>query len=97
MYQGYTIYCIPIKTTPKIIGEPTYKAINELQEALYANVAVIPTTLGGGQNVHIGLLMDASVYANVASTVYERPEEPGPYAQHGPGDSASARADTNVI
>ena len=38
----------PIKTIPNIIGEPTYKAINELREALYANAAAIHTMLGGG-------------------------------------------------
>ena len=38
----------PIKNIPYIIGEPTYKAIYELREALYANATTIPTTLGGG-------------------------------------------------
>ena len=38
----------PIKTIPKIIGEPTYKATNNLREALYANTAAIPTALVGG-------------------------------------------------
>ena len=39
---------LPIKTIPNIIGEPTYKAINELREALYANGSAIPTALRGG-------------------------------------------------
>ena len=33
----------PIKNIPNTIGDPTYKAINELREALYSNAAVIPT------------------------------------------------------
>ena len=37
-----------IKTTPKIIGDPTYKAINNQREALYANASAIPTTFRGG-------------------------------------------------
>ena len=65
-----------IKNTPKIIGESTYKAINKLREALYANLAAIPTTLGRGRNGHIGLLMDTAVYANVATTAYAKPTEP---------------------
>ena len=77
----------PIKNTPKIIGDPTYKSMNEMREVLYANAASIPTTLGRPQNGHIGLLIDTSVYANVATTAYTRPTEPGPYAQHNPGDS----------
>ena len=35
----------PFKTIPTIIDEPTYKAINELREAMYENSAAIPTTL----------------------------------------------------
>ena len=43
--------------------------------------------IGGGRIGHIGVLMDAAVYANAATTDYVRPTEPGPYAQHGPGES----------
>ena len=87
----------PIKNIPKIIGEPIYKAINKLREALYANSASIPTTLGGGRNGHIGLLMDAVVYDNVATTDYAIPTEPGPYAQQGPGESVAERSNVNTI
>ena len=80
----------PIKTIPAIIGDPTYKAINDLREALYANAATIPTMLGGARNGHIGLLMDTSVYANIATTDYTIPTETGTYAQHGTGDTAAA-------
>ena len=87
----------PIQTIPNIIGEPIYKATNELREELYANSSAIPTTLRGGKNDHIGLIMDTSVYTNVATTTYARPTEPVPFSQHGPGESAAARADTNEI
>ena len=87
----------PIKNIPMIIGDPSYKAINELREAWYANAAAIPTYIGGGRNGHIVLIIDASVYANVATTAYSRPADPSPYAQHEPGDSAAARADSNEI
>ena len=86
-----------IKTIPAVIGLPTYKAINEVLEALYANAAAIPTTLGGGRNGHIALIMDAAVSANVSTMAYIIPMDPGPYAQPGPGNSAAARADANVI
>ena len=87
----------PIKSILTIIGEPTYKAINEVQEALYKNAAAILATLRGGRNGRIGLIMDASVYANVSTTEYLRPTEPLPYAQHGPDNSAAARANANDI
>ena len=87
----------PIKNIPRIIGEPAYKAINELRKALYKNIVDIPTTLGGGRNGHIGLLMDAEFYSNVGKTSYTRPTDPGTYAQHGPGNSAAAQANKNAI
>ena len=88
---------LPIKNVPDIIGEPNYKAINKVREVLYANVAAILTTLGGGYNGHIGLIMDVSVYANVSTPSYTRRTEIGPYAQHGPGDSAAALCKENTI
>ena len=42
---------LPIKTIPKIIGELTHKAINELRWALYANAAAIPPTLRRGGEI----------------------------------------------
>ena len=89
----------PIKNIPNIIGEPTYKAINEIREALYLNAAVIPTMLGGGggRNIHISLLMDAEVYTNIASIRYTRSTDSGPYIRHGPGDTAAAQSDTHDI
>ena len=88
---------LPIKNIPEIIGNPTYKAINEVQKALFENASATPTTLGGERNGHIGLIMDTAVYDNLLTTAYARPPEPGPYVQHGPGDSAAARADANDI
>ena len=87
----------PIKTILGIIGERTYKANNKLREALYANAAAIPMTLGGGRNGHISLLTDVAVYSNVDTTAYARSTEPGSYTQHGPGASAAAQVDTNEI
>ena len=68
---------LSIKTIPRIIGEPTYKTINKVWEVVYANAAVVPMTLGGGLNGNIGIIMDAAVYYNVATTAYARPTEPG--------------------
>ena len=86
-----------IKDIPRIICEPTYKAINKLRENLYKNVAAIPMMLGEWRNGHIGLLMDAEVYDNVTTADYARPTDPGPYAHHGPDNSAAAQAKANAI
>ena len=39
---------LPIKTIPNIIGDTTYKAINELRDALYTDAAAINTMHRGG-------------------------------------------------
>ena len=78
----------PIKTTPKIIGEPNYKAINKMRGGLYENTSAIPTALRGVQNCHTGLLMNTSVYESVATTGYTRPTETGPYAHHGTSNTS---------
>ena len=41
--------------------------------------------------------MVTEVYANLTNTGYTRLTEPGSYAQHGPGDTAAAQANTNAI
>ena len=51
----------------------------------------------GEVNGHSRLLMDAAVYVNVAAMSYTILLDPGPYAQHGVGDSTVERADANVI
>ena len=88
---------LPIKNIPAIVGEPTYKAINKVREALYENSGAIPTTLGRERNGHIGLIMYAEVYANVLTMAYASPTEPGSYSQHGTGNSEATQANANVI
>ena len=51
-----------IKPIPRIIGEWTYKAIHKLRELMHSDASDIPTTLRGGFNGHIGLLIDSSVF-----------------------------------
>ena len=88
---------LPIQNIPAIIGETIYKVIHEVQEALHKNSDAIPTTLGVGSNGRIGLIMDAAVHDNISTMAYTRPTDPGPYVQHGPGDSAAAQSDANVM
>ena len=47
----------PMKTMPKIDGEPDYGNINTMMQLLYDNAASLPSTLGGGQHGHIGIIM----------------------------------------
>eukprot|EP00957_Ditylum_brightwellii_P185357 14114064-Ditylum_brightwellii.AAC.1 len=66
----------PVKTLLCIDGEPTYESIYELMMAMYTNAAAVPTTLGGGVHVHMGLVMDPTLYATLSTTVYAVPTAP---------------------
>lgn len=50
----------PTKTIPTIPGEPDYASISKMVQLIYGNVTSLPTTLGGGQHGHIGLIMTPS-------------------------------------
>ena len=68
----------PMKTLPIISGEPDYASINTMVQFLYGNSASLPTTLGGGQHGHIGLIMTHIFYATLApNTAYTAPIDPG--------------------
>ena len=59
-----------------------------------------PRRLGvgvGGGNGYVGLLIDSEVYANMAATTYKGSTDPGPYTQHGSGDTSSAQSNANKI
>ena len=68
----------PMKTFPIISGKPDYASINTMLQFLYSNAASLPTTLGGGQHGHIGLIMTHLIYATLAPTnIYTATIEPG--------------------
>ena len=68
----------PMKTLPIILGEPDYASINTMVQFIYGDDASLPTTLGGGQHGHIGLIMTHLLYATLAPTnAYTAPIDPG--------------------
>ena len=81
----------PIKTIPRIDGEPTYESINEIMQMLYANAATLPTTTGGGTHGHIGLIMKPALYSTLSEIPYTVPVDPGPLPIYEPGSSGLAR------
>ena len=74
----------PTQKVQVIHGEPSYDSITSIKNELYANAAVIPTTLGGGQHGHIGLIMPAPLYATLSNTPFIFPADPGPLPQFSP-------------
>eukprot|EP00957_Ditylum_brightwellii_P091832 6991998-Ditylum_brightwellii.AAC.1 len=65
------------KTLPHCNREPNYEYIHDVMMVLYANAAVVPTTLGGGAHGHIGLVMKVGLYGTLSGgTAYTAPLEP---------------------
>ena len=66
----------------KIVGQPTMQAIDLLEEELIAIAASIATPLGGGDNGHVGMLMENADYMaefTVAAPGFVVPANPGVY------------------
>ena len=63
----------PLKTLPRIDGEPTYESINAMMQMLYANAATLSTTKGGGMHGHIGLIMKPELYTTLSAVPYDIP------------------------
>ena len=68
----------PHSDLTKVSGPPTYADILLLKRQVSANLAVIPSSLGGGKFGHMGLALTAAAYKRSCSdTPYVRPEDPG--------------------
>jgi hypothetical protein len=78
------------KVLTKIHGQPTYQTLQTLSTELKANAGSVPSTLGGGQKGHLGMLLSAARYATIADTVpWVQPVNPGPFAAPVPPGTAA--------
>jgi hypothetical protein len=81
------------ETVTKIHGQPTNKDLTILEKELIAILANIPTTLGGGNHGHAGILMDPARYLLTAGVPFVNPANPGNYPAGVAGNAAAgARA-----
>ena len=73
----------------KVVGKPTYTDILNLRREISANLASVPSTLGGGQYGHMGLALKDETYKRMCSVSdsYIRPADPGKFR---PGDLTGA-------
>jgi hypothetical protein len=84
----------PTKRLPIIDGEPDYASISKMVQLLYSNAATLATTLGGGRNGHIGIIMPAELYATLSNVPYHGPPDPGPVPIHDlPANAATRETD----
>jgi len=88
------------ETVTKIYGQPTDQDITTLEKELIVIAASIPTTLGGGNHGHAGLIVDPTKYLTMAGVAFVIPPNPGIYpaglaANAAAGIRARAEAEHN--
>eukprot|EP00957_Ditylum_brightwellii_P117533 8964173-Ditylum_brightwellii.AAC.1 len=44
---------------PSVVGQLTYEAIYEIHKLIMENASAIPSTVGGGNQGHLGLVIEA--------------------------------------
>ena len=64
------------RLTP-IIGTPTNSTVKLLTKQVYTNARAIPSTRGGGNYGHLGLVMPAAEYLTLAGAAFTLPVHPG--------------------
>ena len=68
------------KTLTKIIGQPTIDSIAKLHREVKRNAQKVPTTLGGGQNGYLGMIIAPEIYNTIpGARAFHRPEDPGTF------------------
>ena len=77
------------ETVTKIHGQPTNQDLTTLEKELIAILANIPTTLGGGNHGHAGILMEPTRYLLTAGVPFNNPTNPGNYPLNIAGNAAA--------
>ena len=68
------------ETATKIHGQPTNHDVTLLEKELITIAATIPTTLGGGNHGHAGLILDPTKYLTMTGRIaFTPPANPGIY------------------
>ena len=77
------------ETVTKIHGQPTNHDLTILEKELIAILANIPTTLGGGNHGHAGIIMNPDRYLLIAGVPFINPTNPGNYPENVAGNAAA--------
>jgi len=68
------------ETVTKIHGQPTSQNLTNLEKEIIAILANIPTTLGGGNHGHVGIIIDQTDYLTLSGGIaFNTPVNPGSY------------------
>ena len=76
------------ETVTKIHGQPTNQDLTILEKELIAILANIPTTLGGGNHGHAGIIIEPEKYLQLTGgTAFDIPLNPGIYPTNVAGNA----------
>jgi len=75
----------------KIDSQPTEETVSKLETETTEMCASVPTTNGGGQHGHAGMIVERSLYItfSVGNTPFVTPTNPGPYPTTVSADAAT--------
>jgi hypothetical protein len=73
----------------KIHGQLTNQDLTILEKELIATLANIPTTLGGGNHGHAGIIVKEARYLLMTRVIFTNPVNPGAYPANVPGNAAA--------
>lgn len=85
----------PTPVLTPVIGVPNLQSIRTLRRELYANARAIPTTLGGGANGHLALIMPDADYLARAGVAFPAPAHPGGLPAHAAAATTAQITQTN--
>jgi hypothetical protein len=75
--QAETREKVKKETVTKIQGQPSHTVITKLEEELVQIAVVIPTSLGGGELGHAGLVIEPTEYEKHSNGIpFIRPTQP---------------------
>ena len=70
----------------RIRGEPTYETLHHIKNKLKAKSSSVSTTLGGGNYVHLGMILTPADYHHIASAdPFTQPPNPGVFVPNPSG------------
>ena len=84
------------KVPTRVHGTPHFESLKILMDELKANASSVPTTLGGGNYGHLGLLLLAPRYAQLSGTPFVIPNNPGSFAPPEQGTGLQIEAAKDV-
>ena len=85
------------KVLTRLHGQPTYETLQTLVTEIKANAASVPSTIGGGNFGHLGLILSDARYATLANTIpWITPVNPGPFVPPAAGTAPQIEAAKDV-